>query len=132
MKKLTEFELKNLSFPDCIVQDMWINVSDKVAEVKTDTGYLLFDGGTRLKNCHLIIHDWEELQISRYWANKKKWEKLNVEDVERLVDICEFVYGKNVVFRGFGEKTGQWVEIKFFNCVLVVECSQQGSTYEAK
>jgi hypothetical protein len=123
MRLLTENEMKQLSFPDCIVEEMKFDIPQKIVKIKTDIGYLSSDGGVKLKNCELIIRDWSELKVSLYRAATKQWEKLDVNQIEKLVDICEFEYDKKIIFRGFGKKTGQWIEVVFLDGTLKVNCN---------
>lgn len=123
MRLLTENEMKQLSFPDCIVEEMNFDIPGKTVKIKTDIGYLSSDSGVKLKNCEIIIRDWSELKVSLYRAASKQWEKLDVNQIEKLVDICEFEYGKKIVFRGFGKKTGQWIEVVFLDGMIKVNCN---------
>lgn len=123
MRFLTKNEIKQLSFPDCIVEEMKFDIPEKIVKIKTNIGYLSGNGGVKLKNCELIIRDWHELNVSLYRVTTKRWEKLDVDHIEKLVDICEFECDGKTVFRGFGEITGQWIEIVFLNAVLKVNCN---------
>lgn len=118
---MTEVEKQKLSFPDCAVKDMHFDITNRVVKIKTNGGYLAINGGTSLKFCKLIVKDWLTMNVALYRAKTKKWEKLSLDNIENLLDICEFVYGKKIIFRGFGSRTGQWIEIVFSGATLDVE-----------
>lgn len=121
MKLLTQAELQKLSFPDCVVEDMVINIPNKELKIKTDSGFLSIDGGITLKSCRLIAKNWRTIKAMLYRAKTECWENLDVNNIEKLVDICEFEFSEKIIFRGFGARTGQWIEIVLSEGVLQVE-----------
>ncbi len=121
MELMTEVEKQKLSFPDYEVKDMRFDIASRVVEIETDGGYLAINGGMSLKFCKLKVKDWLAMSAALYRAKTKKWEKLSLGNIEDLSDICEFVYGKEIIFRGFGSRTGQWIEIIFSGATLEVE-----------
>lgn len=122
MKLLTKNEIQRLSFPDCIVEKMQFDIADRIVNIKTNIGYLSINEGINLKNCKLTLKNWQELRGSLYNSKTKKWEKLDIDNMEELIDICEFNYGKEITFSGFGKESGQWIELVFLNTILKVEC----------
>jgi hypothetical protein len=122
MKLLTKSDMQHLSFPDSIIKNMQFDIPSKIVKIKTDAGYLSKNDGIKVKNCELFVTDWDQLKISLYRAKTKQWEKLDEDKIEKLVDICEFEYKDKIVFRGFGEESGQWIEIMFISATLKVEC----------
>jgi hypothetical protein len=120
MKLLTQAELKELSFPDSKVECMEINNQDKTARIELNSAYLSCKGGVRLPACDVQIKQWHSLSAKLYKASMERWETLEEDCIESLTDICEFEYGDDVVFRGFGEESGQWIEIVFSKPVFEV------------
>jgi hypothetical protein len=124
MNLLTRAEIKKLSFSDYVVEDMRFDIFNRVMKITTNGGFLSVNGGVKLKSCHMIVKDWQLLNARLYRTKTKKWEKLDTSDLESLIDICEFCYGEEIIFRGFGVKTGQWIELIFSKASLQVECQQ--------
>lgn len=123
MNLLTKSEIQNLSFPDYKIENMKFDIPNRIIEIITNGGYLSINGGIRLKSCRLFVKNWQSIEVKLYRTQTKQWEKLNTDDMEKLIDICEFEYGEKIIFRGFGAKTGQWIELVFFNAILEVESS---------
>lgn len=121
MKLMTESEMQKLSFPDCQVEKMHIDIHNKIVEIQTSCGYLDMAPGIVVKTCKVIIKNWRSISASLYRADTKKWEKQNQENIEKLNDICEFNYGKDIILRGFGVETGQWIEIVINEAILEVQ-----------
>jgi len=121
MRLLTQAELQKLSFPDSVVEDMVINISNKELKIKTDSGFLSINGGIELNSCRLIVKNWQSIRATIYHAKTKKTENLDLGNIDKLVDICEFEFGEEIIFRGFGAKTG-WLEIVLSKAFLQVEC----------
>jgi hypothetical protein len=110
---LTQMELQKLSFPDSEVKDMKINSIQKLMEIDADSCYLDLNGGKRLFNCKVQLRNWRNLEILLYESSAEELKILEPDSAEMLVDICEFVYGEKIIFKGFGKKTGQWIEYDF-------------------
>lgn len=121
MRLLTQAELQKLSFPDSVVEDMVINIPNKELKIKTDSGFLSINGGIELNSCMLTVKNWHSISATIYHAKTKKTENLDVSKIDKLVDICEFEFGEEIIFRGFGVKTG-WIEIVLSKAFLQVEC----------
>lgn len=122
MRILNNDEIEKLSFPDYHVEFIHIDDLKKIAKIETDGAYLLSTEGIRLKKCELTIKNWQSIDIALYRASTKQWENLSLSNIDNLSDICEFEYGKDIIFRGFGQKTGQWIELKFKNSSIEVKC----------
>lgn len=120
MKILTQAELQNLSFPDSIVEDMKIDVLNKELKIKTDSGFLSINSGVELNSCCLLAKNWQSIRATIYHAKTKMTEILDVNKLDKLIDICEFEFGEEIIFRGFGEKGG-WIEIILVKAILEVE-----------
>jgi len=121
MKVLAQSELKQLSFPDSKVENMEIDFSKHIVNIEVNSGYLCKNTGVRLPACKIIIKQWSSLTVRLYRASTEEWEKVNInEDMEKLIDICEFVYGEDIVFRGVGKKSGQWLELVFSKAIAEV------------
>lgn len=124
MNLLTKSEIKNLSFSDYKIESMESDIPHRIIKIITSGGYLSIDGGIRLRSCRVIVKNWQSIEINRYQTQTKQWVKLNTDDIEKLIDICEFEYGEQITFiKGFGEKTGQWIEFIFYNATLEIEGS---------
>jgi len=121
MSLLTKVEMQKLSFPDYKIESMRINVPNRIMEIMTNGGYLSIGGGIRLKFCKLAIKNWQSIEAKLYRAQTKQWEKLDANNIEKLIDICEFECEEKIIFRGFGDKTGQWIELVFYKAILEVE-----------
>jgi hypothetical protein len=119
MKLLTQDELKKLSFPDAVVEDMVINIPNKKLKIKTNGGFLSINRGIELDSCRIIVENWLSIRATVYHAQTKKFENFD-EDIDKLIDICEFEYGEEIIFRGFGAKGG-WIEIVLSKAFMKVE-----------
>lgn len=122
MKLLTEAQIQNLSFSDCKVEKMQFDISNRIVDIKTDGAYVVMDECVEFQSCRLMVKNWESVSARLYRAKTKQWEELDVNCIEKLVDICEFNYDQEIVFRGFGAESGQWVEITFTKAALEVIC----------
>ena len=121
MKFLTKTEIQKLSFPD-LTENMEFDISSREIKIKTDSGFLSINGGSKLGSCKLIAQGWQSIKAVLYHAKTKQWENLDINNIEKLIDICEFEFGEEIIFRGFGAKTGQWIEIILSKALLKVEC----------
>ena len=121
MNLLTKAEMQNLSFPDYKIENMKFDIPNRIMEIMTNGGYLSLNGGIRLKSCRLVVKNWESIEAKLYRTQTKQWENLDASDIEKLMDICEFECGEKIIFRGFGAKTGQWIEFIFSKAILEVE-----------
>lgn len=122
MRFLTHAELQKLSFPDCIVEDMLIDILNRELKIKINSGFLSINGGIKLRSCKLTVKNWQAINAKLYRAKTEQWENLDANNIEKLVDICEFEFGEKITFRGFGAKTGQWIEIILSKAFLEVRC----------
>lgn len=113
MNRLTKLEIENLSFPDSDVENMSLCFDHCTLEIKTDSCYLNVNGGKRLFGCVVKLIKWRMVNISLYESSTEEIKILSPETADNLVDICEFEFGDKIIFKGFGAKTGQWVEYVF-------------------
>ncbi len=58
------------------------------------------------------ISDWKSIEISMYSSDKRNWITLNEDNYDSLKEINESEYNENLILRGFGKQTGQWIEYK--------------------
>lgn len=121
MNLLTIDEIRELSFPDCIVENMLFDIPNRIMTIKTNSGFLSIKEGIKLGSCKLTIENWQSLNATLYRTKTKKWENLNINNIESLVDICEFEYSEEIIFRGFGIGSHQWIEIILSKATLKVE-----------
>ena len=120
MKKLSNIELKHLSFPESEVLSMDLNLEDKIMKLDIDSCYVDLSEGKRYFECSLELRNWRSLKVELYEASSQKDLILNPVSADKLADICEFEFGEEYIFRGFGKLTGQWIEYSFSGGELVV------------
>jgi len=102
-------DISKLSFPDYAVLDInWIDTSHCIislngASLEQNNHVKHFDG------CKLYIEFWDDLKISCYNHELAKW----IVQKDDLIDICEITFDSDFIIRGFGMKTGLWVEYNF-------------------
>jgi len=114
MRFLTKTEIQKLSFPDCKAMNMEFDIPSKKIKIKTDSGFLSINGGEKLGACKLILQGWQSIKAVLYRTKTKQWESLDINNIEKVVDICEFEFGEEIIFRGFGAKTEiAWIESAF-------------------
>lgn len=124
MEIINLLELQNLSFPDCQILKMFIDMNNKIAEIYTNSGYINLRGGINLLNCQIILKNWASIDIALYNSKTKIWEKLNSSNIDYLDDICEFNFGELIIFKGFGKRSGQWIEYSFKNPEYQINCEK--------
>ena len=101
--------LNELSFPDYCVTEMRIDHAARRALFEM-TGAWIATGS--LGGGELMICGWETLHQRRYDMAEKTWVDIPLGKEEPLKDIPELlVDGDQIVMRGFGAITGEWVEL---------------------
>jgi hypothetical protein len=122
MKLLTPTEIQKLSFPDCNIEDMEINIPNKEIKIKTSGAFLSIDNGTQLKSCKITIKNWQSIKLAFYYIGIKRWVNLHIDEIEELTGIAQFEFGEEIIFWGFGSKTDEWNQITISGAFLIVEC----------
>ena len=104
-------ELNLLSFPDSQVLEIKINTENKLLSLSVDNAYLDQNAGVNTDSGILTINDWEQFETKIY-SSEGEW----CNDFDELKDIGEFLVSDGQIkLRGFGKRTGQWVEYIFSN-----------------
>jgi hypothetical protein len=104
-------ELGLLSFPDAQVLEIKINTENKLLSLSVDNAYLDKNAGVNIDGGILTINDWEQFETKIY-SPEREW----YNDFDELKDIGEFtVSDGQIKLKGFGKRTGQWVEYIFSN-----------------
>ena len=110
-KTIAYSELSLLSFPDSQVLEIKINTENKLLSLSVDNAYLDRNSGINIDGGILTINDWEQFEAKIY-SSEGGW----YNEFDELKDIGEFtVSDGQIKLKGFGKKTGQWVEYVFFN-----------------
>ncbi len=108
-KTIAYSELSLLSFPDSQVLKININIENKLLSLSVDNAYLDRNSGINIDGGILTINDWEQFEAKIY-SSEGVWSN----DFDELKDIGEFtVSDEQIKLKGFGKRTGQWVEYAF-------------------
>ncbi|WP_330986201.1 MULTISPECIES: hypothetical protein [Enterobacterales] len=102
-------DTNKLSFPDfSVLETKWVDKSHCIISLN---GAVLESGDhvKQFDNCSLHIEFWDDLNITCYDHDLAKW----VKQSDELNDICEMTFNNDLIIRGFGMKTGLWVEYLF-------------------
>ncbi|NGX30332.1 MAG: hypothetical protein K940chlam4_01178 [Candidatus Anoxychlamydiales bacterium] len=109
--KIQKALLKKLSFPDFIVQKMTFFELKKRIEIYLNGAYLDINDGKLFASGNLFFYDYQKIEAKLY--DNDKWIDLNPQNYDSLKSIEEFIYiNDNVYIKGFGKKTGKWIEYK--------------------
>lgn len=101
--------LDELSFPDCDVLEMRLDHGSRRISFVMSGAWI--PAGS-IASGDLIISDWETFRQRRYDLTRGGWVDTPIGQEEPLKDIPEFlVEGNEIVLRGFGAISGEWVEI---------------------
>ncbi|GEM_PF-1819882 len=121
MRILQSHELKYLSFPDVRVIDMQFTAD--VLVIWLDGAWLeTSQSGESFKSCHLVLKNWQTLQIRTY-DPQNHWSELSADTRDFLKDICEADFAEHCVnLRGFGSQSGQWLEYQARGESLILVC----------
>lgn len=112
----------NLCFNDWPIDNMSLDLPLKNLEIKTQGAYLNVNDRTKhLDNCLIKISNWQSIKISIYDHEKEEWFQVKDDMIDFLKEIDGLeVNGGQLFFRGFGRKTGKWVEFAVTNPVIQV------------
>jgi len=105
--------LKKIIFSDFDVKKMDVFFDEKKI-------FILMEGGILdnrvLKDIEIIFFNFEKVELKLFDNENQKWVNLTKISLDKLKDICEFLYdNNNIILRGFGENTGKWIEYKIYN-----------------
>lgn len=124
MKILKEYFSK-LNFTDHIVNSMLLNFKLKTLELKTDGVSLKSnDKWKELGEATIKISNWKSIMISIYETKEKKWKNLDESNYDTLKEICEADFNNNMILRGFGKKTGQWLQYEIISPMVDIDFNQ--------
>ncbi len=113
MRILDAEMMKHLSFPDCLVEKMELSHGKKHLVVMVDGAWLDLSGGQALGRGVLYFSDWSELMVRAWDHTTETWSTLEGESIEILRELCEAKFDdKTACLRGFGERSGRWIEWK--------------------
>lgn len=120
MTRLTESEIKILSFPDTQVTEFNFDPEGKRLQLKCSYGYLeVSPNGKELKNVILELFEFERVTISEFKNNKVAVISLYSPTLA-LRDVCEFIFtDTQISIKGFS-KEGYWIEYCFENSEVMV------------
>ncbi|RUR88503.1 hypothetical protein [Pectobacterium polaris] len=119
MIRLNKMELSDLSLSDYSVSSMTLSEDHKTITLHADgaTLFSINEMGDIFDSCKLIIESPNEIKVSLYDHEEKKWMDNTVGDV--LKDVCELLIDDDIFLRGFGLNTGMWMEIKILKPIDV-------------
>lgn len=130
MKVLSETMIKNLSFPDAKVTKMEFFFEKKILKIYVTSAWLDLKEGIKLEKGVLFFNDWKSLLAKRFDPEKKTWSNVNLDSIEQLKDICEVVFsGRSVSLRGFGIKSGHWIEVDITSPKMHAEFEDNKSSF---
>lgn len=105
-------KLSLVSFPDFAVISWRIDIGERCMVIMTDGAFLDEGDGQSFVRAELSFSKWKWLCFRYFDAHSEKWHKCSY-DYDALKDICEFdVSEAQIKLRGFGRRTGQWIEIE--------------------
>lgn len=110
--KVPNAKLNLVSFPDCTVLSFELLESIRSLEILIDGAFMESSPSIFFKSAKLLLKKWDGLWIRYFDAEAEKWYDVNSPDFDTLKDICEFVISDDVILRGFGKYTGQWLEFQ--------------------
>lgn len=120
MHILNNHEFQQLSFPDAQILEMQLLAEEQTLVVQLDSAWLAHES---LEQTNIVLKNWDVLHIRLFEYKQQKWQDLSLSSIDYLKDICEAELSKSeVVFRGFGHKTGQWIEYKIQGKQLAIVC----------
>ncbi|MCH9633569.1 MAG: hypothetical protein S4CHLAM7_02970 [Chlamydiae bacterium] len=126
MNVLDESLIKQLSFPDCLVERMDFNPKKKELIIYVQGGWLDIDAGIKFKRTVLSFSQWEKLSIRKFDSRQEKWESLKAEKAEFLTDIPEIkIFDSTVKLSGFSNSTGFWIEWCFSNVKVQIHYEEE-------
>lgn len=109
---ILKHKLGLVSFPDFAVLSWRIDIDERCMVIMTDGAYLDEGHGQSFIRAKLSFSKWDRLRFRYFGAQAEKWHKCRY-DYDELKDICEFdVSEAQIKLRGFGRRTGQWIEIE--------------------
>ena len=120
--KIQKDLLNKLSFPDFVVQKMTFFESKKRIDIYIDGAYLDINEGKLFGSGHLFFYDYKKIESKLY--DNDKWIVLMPKNYDSLKSIEEFSYMKGDIYiKGFGKKTGKWIEYKIVSPKIEADCS---------
>ena len=110
--EILKHKLGLVSFPDFAVLSWRIDIGERYMVIITDGAFLDEGNGQGFIRAKLCFSKWDWLCFRYFDAQVEKWYKCSY-DYDELKDICEFeVSEAQITLRGFGRRSGQWIEIE--------------------
>ena len=121
--KITIEDVNQVSFLDSVVLDGLFEFSKRHLILIVESAWLKAgDGRVELGCGTLAFQNWKQFEMRSYDASKNVWGFLYDNDFDRIKVICDFeVSGEVVYIRGFGERSGLWIEYKITSAELHFE-----------
>lgn len=126
--KYTYDQFKKLNFSDFNIESMTLDKVSKIVTIKIE-GARLKENYDWLVLSHVLIkiYSWYEISILLYETNNSTWLSLNQDEYDPLKEICETNTDNKLTLKGFGKRTGQWVEYIFFNAKIEISFDKSNS-----
>jgi hypothetical protein len=104
-------KIKEFVFSDYCIESMSVDKDAKCILVKIDGALLVInDTYHEYEEVQIKIFNWDKICISLYENEEKKWVEIQNTDIDTLEEINEIEENGNLILRGFGAKTGKWLE----------------------
>jgi hypothetical protein len=109
--KILKEDLNKLSFADYAIEAMALDIKMKILDIKIDgASFKLNENWKKLGMGTIKIFDWKKIAISMYDSKGQKWVNLGESNWDNLKEICEIELNETLCLKGFGKRTGQWIQ----------------------